>query len=459
MKTDENTIDITPIDADKTTIEVRTVGQLQQLWDEVFLIKDRGALWVFLAAVIGNQLDQDPIWLHLIAPPSSGKTEFIDSLKYVKRYNKDLVFPISDLTVNTFASGSNRGGKDTSLLNEVKRGSIIAFKDFTSMISKEPIAQKAIMGQLREIYDRTYVKRTGNGKNIKWEGKVGIVTGCTQVIYNQSEEFAAMGDRFMMYQIEQPDQIEAMKMVYRNTKDNTFDQKREGLKLAMKSYLEYCFEHLESVELDIPDKTVQDIIKVVNFTTQVSSGLIIDPRKDNRIEFVPQKTMPMRMFKQVLGVARAFLFMNKIEAMAKLSKPNGDLTPEQIKYLYKLCFDSIPIRRRMALQVITGHFGGATTAGLATKLGYQTPVIAGWLAQLNGLGIVRREKEGLVDKWFLKPEFQDIMVEFEGITPVEGALDDSVNEWDEKIQAMEYNPIQEWYEDKRSMEEEDYGKL
>lgn len=459
MKKEENTIDITPIDDNKEIVEVRTIAQLQEMWDETFLIEDKGVLPVFLAAIIGNQLDQDPIWLHLIAPPSSGKTEFIDSLKYVKRFGKDLVFPISDLTVNTFASGSNRGGKDTSLLNEVKRGSIITFKDFTSMISKEPIAQKAIMGQLREIYDKSYVKRTGNGKKIIWEGKVGIVTGCTQVIYNQSEEFAAMGDRFIMYQIKQPDQMKAMRMVYKNTRDNTFDLKREKLRMAMKSYLEYCFEHLENLNLDLPEKTVESVIRVVNFTTQVSSGIITDPRKDNRIEFVPEKTMPMRMFKQVLGLARSFLFINKIESMVTLKPESKDLTSDQIKWLYKICFDSIPIRRRMALQTITKYELGTSTAGLATKLGYQTPVVAAWMAQLNGLGIVRREKDGIVDKWFLKPEFQDIMVEFEGITPVNESADEDNNEWDEKIQAMEYNPSNDWQtkvEEMRANEEDDF---
>ena len=183
MKKEENVMDIFSPTIDEPKVEVRSVEELQKYWDEAFLIADRGVLWVFLATIIGNQLDMDPIWLHLIAPPSSGKTEFIDSVRFVKKNGKDLVFPISDLTVNTFASGQK--GKDTSLLNEVRRGSMVVFKDFTSMISKEPVAQKAIMGQLREIYDKTYVKRTGNGKKVIWEGKIGINTGCTQVIYNQ----------------------------------------------------------------------------------------------------------------------------------------------------------------------------------------------------------------------------------------------------------------------------------
>lgn len=428
--------------------KIRSVEQLQAEWEKLYLTKDRGAMWVFLGAVIGNQLDQDPIWLHLIAPPSSGKTEYIDSIRYVKRYNKPLVFPISDLTVNTFASGST---KDSSLLNQVFRGAMVTFKDFTSMISKEPIAQKAIMGQLREIYDKKYVKRTGNGKNVVWEGKIGIVTGCTEVIYNQTEEFSAMGDRFMMYKIEQPDTMAALNKVYDNERDGQFAVKRDMLHLYFKDYIEHCFEHLENVPLDISHDTVTNLMKIVHFTTQVSSGLIVDSKKDNRIEFVPDKTMPMRMFKQILGIARSFIFMNRLAAKDAGTVWEGDLTEDQIKYLYKLCFDSIPIRRRLALQVISKYELGTTTAGLATKLGYQTPVVAGWMAQLNGLGIVRREKDGVTDKWFLKPEYQRIMVQFEGITPVQESMEEGADEWYEKVKAMEYSPSNDWNERREAL--------
>ena len=454
MKKEENVMDIFSLTIDEPKVEVRSVEELQKYWDEAFLIADRGVLWVFLATIIGNQLDMDPIWLHLIAPPSSGKTEFIDSVRFVKKNGKDLVFPISDLTVNTFASGQK--GKDTSLLNEVRRGSMVVFKDFTSMISKEPVAQKAIMGQLREIYDKTYVKRTGNGKKVIWEGKIGIITGCTQVIYNQSEEFAAMGDRFMMYQIKQPNEKDALRKVYQNMQDNTFDKKRKKIQEYMDSYLNYCFDNIENVDIHLPEKTVNDIINIVSFTTKVSSGIITNDKKDNRVEFVPEKTMPMRMFKQILGMAKAFLFMNKIEAKAKGIETEVDLTEEQIKILYKVCFDSIPIRRRWALQIITKYELGTTTAGLATKLGYQTAVVAGWMAQLNGLGIVRREKDNNKDKWFLKPEYQEIMVQFEGITPVaESADEEEGDNWSDKVAAMNYQPVDYYAKQQSWLQNED----
>lgn len=443
--------------------EVRSISRLEEIWNEIFLTKDKGALRLFVTCVVANQLDLDPVWIQFIAPPSSGKTEMIDSLKYVTRAGKPLVFPISDLTVNTFASGANKGGKDSSLLKQFRPGSIVTMKDYTSMIAKEPIAQRTILSQFREIYDGEYVKRTGNNKNTVWSGKIGVIAGCTQVIYQQAEEFAAMGDRFVMYQIEQPDSLEALKKVYTNAKDGTFKKKKERFYYAMKSYLEWVFDHLDDYEetLDLSPSTVEDLMTVVNFTTQVSSGIIVNSKKDNRVEFVPSKTMPMRMFKQGLSISKTGVFLNKLEAKHVGQTAGDDLTEIQLKSICKLAFDSIPITRRMALEIVTKYELGTTTAGLATALGYQTPVVAGWMAQLNGLGIVRREKDGVVDKWFLKQEHLQVMVKYQGIIPIAATMeDDDSDSWDMKVKAFEPSANTDWMskvEEMRAMEEDPYS--
>ena len=72
---------------------------------------------VALATVIANRMDGDPLWMFLVAPPSGGKTEVIRSLDDVAD-----VYPLSSLTAQTFASGFERKGAETSLLaNFVER--------------------------------------------------------------------------------------------------------------------------------------------------------------------------------------------------------------------------------------------------------------------------------------------------------------------------------------------------
>jgi len=415
-------------------IQIRRIDELQEEFSKVFLIADKGIIPLLCATVIANQMDLDPVWLFLISPSSGGKTEFIESFENVSLRGKPMCFPISDLTVNTFASGQSKAGKETSLLHKMSPGSIMVFKDFTSMIAKQDDAQKAIMSQLREIYDQKYVKRTGTGKDIVWQGKVGAIAGCTEVIYESNEQFAVMGDRFIMYKMVQPERMDVLRFVLKSSKDkdNNFKAKKTYLKNCMKSYVEFCIENIENTVLELDPAMEEDLLNVVNFATMVSSGVMVDKRKGT-VEFVPSHTMPMRMAKQLLGLAQAFVLMNKQEPALGKNSPlqAGHLKQSQIEILYKVAFDTIPAKRRMALRILAKFNYGSSTAGIATILEYQTPVVAGWLAQLNALGICRREKNGgAADKWFLKDEWKDIMVKFEHIETIDKSLEGEGNDED-----------------------------
>jgi hypothetical protein len=406
--------------------EIRTLAHLQDEFDRVFLMADKGVIPFICAVVIANQMENDPVWAMLVSPPSGGKTEILESLGLVAASGQPLCFTISDLTVNTFASGQKKVGKETSLLHKMKNGSLMIFKDFTSMLSKNHDAQKEIMGQLREVYDRHYVKRTGTGDDIVWKGKVGAIAGCTEVIYYANEEFAAMGDRFIMYKMIQPERRDVLELVIDNMSDktNSFKEKKLYLQNCMKSFLEYHFDNIETTNLNLLSTTKSEILDIVDFTTRVASGVISDKRT-GIVQFVPSHTMPMRMAKQILAIAQAFVLVNKNTPGVLEGSPayKGGLTIDQTQILYKICLDTIPLVRRMALQKLTKYTLGVTTSGLATSLGYPTPVVGQWLSQLNALGICSREKTGRGDKWSLNSKYRDIMVRFEHIDVIEGELD------------------------------------
>jgi len=431
--------------SEEKELKIRSIEELQKKFDEVFLMADRGVVPLICATVVANQLDNDPVWLLIISPPSGGKTELIESIDTVSLRGKPLAFPISDLTVNTFASGQKKTGKETSLLHKMSIGSIMTFKDFTSMISKNKDAQAEIMSQLREVYDQKYVKRTGTGDDIVWKGKVGAIAGCTEIIYEKNEEFAVMGDRFIMYSMIQPERMDVLERVVESMKDkgDGFKKKKNHLKECMKDYLEFVFEHQETLPFEISVQDKKDLLKIVNFVTIVASGMVIDKRR-GLVEFVPSKTMPMRMAKQIIGLGEAFVLMNKLAVVDEedlkqekeivIGENQGALTEKQINILYKIMFDSIPIKRRTALRELARYKQGVGTAGLATSIGYQTIVVNSWLAQLNALGICTREKRTgpKGDKWMLREEFRDIMVRFEKIQMVDASLDvDEVGEIDD----------------------------
>jgi len=414
-------------------IEIKTLEQLQEVFDTYLLLADRDILKVMCATVISNQFKGYPNWLFLVAPSSGGKSELIQAFFGTKVNGQNLAFPISDLTVNAFASGQKKVGKETSLLHQIPPGGLLYFKDFTSMVSKAKESRTEIFKQLREIYDGSYIKRTGTGDNIHWDGKVGAVAGATQVIYEYQQEFATMGDRFIMYCMKQPDRKKLLDFILDDTRINADKgEMQKHLKDATSSFIEYTITHMHEDDVHLAQELKEDLKNVADFCTKVRSGVVVDERRPNIINFAPDHEMPVRMINQLLNLAKAFIIMRKTEAVLRGTVQDLDnVLPEEALVLYKVAFDSIPIKRRIALKALARYEGGVTTKGLATATNYQTPVIGSWLAQLNALGICTRQMKGgnQGDMWNLKDEYRQIMVKFEHIEVTsESLIDDSEDE-------------------------------
>lgn len=419
-------------------IKITRFEELEAEFNKAFLIVDPGIIGLLVDSVLANQMDMDPVWLFLVAPSSGGKSELITSINDIEVGGQKLVYPISDLTTNTFASGQKKKGKETSLLHKMPPGGMMTFKDFTSMLSKNKDARTEIMGQLREIYDKEYVKRTGTGDDIIWRGKIGAIAGATEVVYDYQEDFAAMGDRFIMYSIRQPERRALLDFVMKNKENPNFNKEaiRQRLRKVMKSYVEYILANFKEDETQLSAETKEDIINVADFCTLVRSGVIVDKRKGT-VEFVPAAEMPTRMIEQLLAIASATLARHMSEPLAggkETPHAKGELTETEKLTLYKIAFDSIPKKRRMALRKLAQYVGGITTKGLAMSINYQTSVVQGWLNQLNGLGICNRESKGgsQGDLWKLNPKFRDIMVRFEKISVEAGTLEGEGNDAEEE---------------------------
>ena len=78
-------------------------GELEAIIEKWLLIKDKGLLRILLSSVIANKLQADPVWLLIVAAPGGTKTELIRGLNLIEG-----VYPISDLTPQTFLSGEKR---------------------------------------------------------------------------------------------------------------------------------------------------------------------------------------------------------------------------------------------------------------------------------------------------------------------------------------------------------------
>lgn len=402
---------------------------LQAVFDKYRLYKDRGVVRMVAASVIANQLvgrNKKPVWVVFVAPPGGGKSDVTGTLSGIEVTDeKGNLVPmcqeISDLTTTSLASGMRSLDGETSLLHKMPReGGILLFKDFTTLLSKRTDDLAALMSYLREIYDGKFEKKFGNGKVVKWEGKIGVVASCTTIIYHKLGELSVMGDRMMMYQVEQPDRLEVQTKIWEN-EDAGIDGSDE-MADAMKSYVENVVTFVRGKKDEINDMKIDRSIReefglVANFTTIARSGVVWNYKKDT-ISYVPDPEMPTRILRQLISIASALMVMN----MAETGTPA--LTENDKKIIYKLAFDSIPNMRRNVIKTVGIYAYGATGEGVADKIGMQFEAVKIWLEELVAVGIIERIYDQSIKKhkYRLKDQFLPVVKRYEHIEQTQEML-------------------------------------
>lgn len=367
--------------------------------EEVYIIADPFVIDILLAAVISNRLplSDRPVWLLLLAPSSGSKTALLQLLDKVGSW----IIPVDTLTTNTFASGM-KGVEEVSLLNRAQ-GGVIVFKDFTTLTAMNEEGLREIMGQFRAIYDGSFNKKTGSGKNVDWAGKVGMVAGGTIAVQRKLRQYSEQGERFINYIIKQPDREEMTNRAIDNQKN--IKEKEGYLKDLVAEFINDCLVKVATTEVIITTDFQRDMVKVANFCTLARSPVIVN-FKTRKVEWVPEPEMPARMATMLTNLGATLGLMNT----------NGLISEHNMRAVYKTAFDSIPADRRILLQLLT-KYTKANTSTLAIKLDYPTDTVLSWCIQLNALKMIRRYKEGgnLGDAWELKPEFREVVSKFENI--------------------------------------------
>lgn len=380
-----------------------TFEELEKTIRKWIMIVDEGIIKLLCAVVIANRLKRDPIWIFLIAPSGGGKTELLMGLTELEE-----IYLMSLLTPNTFLSGMP-GAKDASLLPKLSN-KIMAFMDWTNLLSINRDALNEIMGQLRDIYGGRLVKTFGTGKIRSWEGKVGIIACSTQMVDFQQQKNAAMGERFVHYRIKMPERKLVAKKALRNSE--RMMEMRKTMKQAFYAFFKGVTMP-ENVENLLPEDIEDEVIKIGNFCTMARSGVIRDFGFKKEVIFVPDVEMPTRIVQQLHTLASALQIIN-----------GNQFIKTDMDIIYKVALDSIPQTNKIVM-IEMAKKDEQTTSEIATALGYPNPPIHQYLENLAMLGVCRRIKGrdstdgGTADKWTLNAEFAQILREYEGVVEIE----------------------------------------
>jgi hypothetical protein len=189
--------------ADRPVGPPSTLEETLQTFDKWLALESHTSVLAALGAVAANHLDGDPVWLGVVAPPSSAKTEIINSLSLLPH-----VLQAATLTPAALQSGTPRRDRDKTakggLLRTIGDFGVLALKDFGSILSMRQDAKAELLAALREIADGAWTRHVGvdGGKTLAWKGKLGLVFGVTPAIDAYHSVIGSLGDRWLLTRME-----------------------------------------------------------------------------------------------------------------------------------------------------------------------------------------------------------------------------------------------------------------
>jgi hypothetical protein len=321
------------------------------------VLGDLTPVYAVLGTIAANLLPGDPVWLGLIAPPSSAKTEILNSLTSLP-----YVVSAATLTPAGLLSGTPRkqqhSGAKGGLLRQIGAFGILMMKDFGSVLSMRPDAKAEVLAALREIYDGAWTRVLGTegGRMLEWKGKVGLVFGATGVMDSHHSVISGMGDRFLLNRLK-PDRGQFQRALQHAGAATT--TMRQGLREAVAR----LFATRRPEPQPLADEEFQRLDRVVSLAVRLR-GAVDRDRRTRELEYIYGAE----------GTARLGLTLERL--LAGLDTL-GVAREVALNVVETVALDSVPPLRRRAYEFLLhtpppAGKDGFTTRSVAAAMGLHT---------------------------------------------------------------------------------------
>jgi hypothetical protein len=374
-------------DAGPTTATKRALANVVETFQKWLYLKDPGVVYITIGTIAANYMESDPLWLLIVGPSGGGKTEAVNATERLPNVHlaSTLTGPASLLS----ASPKHQKDRDSTggLLERIGAFGILALKDFTSVLSMNRDLRAELLGALREIFDGRWTRHVGTdgGKTLTWEGKLGLIAGCTTAIDSHHAVMATMGERFLLYRLPEADGDELSEQAL----DNLGAERKMRAELA------------QSVSgffagLTLPDKLPRfegwprkRLVALANLVSMARSAVDRDGYT-REIDLIHDTEAPTRIV-QTLGRLYAGLIACGVDAAYAwtLTRKTG--------------LDCIPKIRRVVFALLATAKDWQTTSDLAVAADYPTKTTLRAVEDLAAHKVVRRKKkvQGNADGWLL----------------------------------------------------------
>ena len=345
-----------------------------KIFREWLLLDNDTPVLAMLGAVAANKLSGDAIWLGIIAPPSSAKTEMLITLVNIPHTEM-----VGTLSVAGLLSGTPRrqvtAGAKGGLLQKIGPFGFLVLKDFGSILSMRSELKAELLAALREVYDGKWTRVIGadGGRTLQWSGKIGLLFGCTRVYDSYYGVISELGDRFLLCRME-PDKkqfLHAMKHANRATQ--------------MRARLVEAVTNLFAAPLPLPRDISDREIHWLNDILQIAVRLRGAVKRDYRT----------RELEDIYGAEGTARFGKALERMLAGLGCLGVERSKARKVIRAIAFDSVPPNRLSVyryLKELKGRPVDTTTIAKTVKL--PTTTVHRVLEELVIYGLAERNPQG-----------------------------------------------------------------
>lgn len=370
-------------------------------------LEDPDVVDVIMATYVANNLSTDPLWMHIVGPPSHAKTELLRGFSGHQYQGCDTIYFLSNLTPSTLVSGMpvKKGRPEPSLVFRLD-GKFVVLKDFTSILSMRSEHQQEIIAQLREMYDGQYSKDFGNGISINWTGHFGLIGACTPVYDMHYGVVAQMGERFILYRIDGEDDLGIGKRAQEIVGQE--DQMRDDIRTAIHSFIDR-FQDLNDIEIKASGAEINDAI--VHLACIVAKGRcpVQRERSGGEVLYKPAPEGPARLTKQLMQLGYGL----------SLVRETYIIDQHILKTLQKVSRDLMPAYRLSAIKFLWGRgalvseYKAFTTKEVADGTDMVSKTALRTLEDLMLVGIVTRTRDGQYDnspyKWAITEKSETLI--------------------------------------------------
>ena len=326
-------------------------------------LEDLEAVDIIMATALSIYLPGDPVWLFLIAPAGSTKTELLRS------FSGEPFYSISTMTPQTLISGL-KGNKNIDLLPQLD-GKVLIIKDFTSILSKKSEDQSAIFADLREAYDGYLEKSFGSGVGTKrCHSRFGLIAGVTGVIDMYRVIHSLLGERFLKCRLHNTAEAAINRAGDLAGKE---EEMRRALAEATRNCFAYYATHTKGQDTITVDKETHEQVKALaNITAKLRSEVARD--RWHKVQYQPQAEVGTRLTKQFLKLAQGLAIFYEQDSVGG----------KEYQALLRIAQDTVASQRMQLVLALAG------TEPLSTKE-------AGYRAKIP----TETTKELLEDLWML----------------------------------------------------------